>query len=717
MKRKRSPRSFLGPTALVSAVAFMLFTVSALAQQPLQTLQNHVPSAVSNGQAAFVAPLPPAQQLYLSIVLPMRNEAQLQNLLNQLYDPSSPRYHQFLTVAQFTDMFGPTNDDYQAVVNWAQSNGFTVTGTPADHMSVSVLGTVGQIERAFNVIMKVYQHPTENRLFFSPDREPSLNLSVPVEYISGLGNFSIPRPMVSRSSTPTNVSGSGPGGTSYLPSDMRAAYYTTTAGATGLTGSGQCVSLVEFDGYSINDVVNTFYNSADSAVQSGNNYILTYHDPTGSGTHSVPINNVLVNSGTLAPSTSDEAEVVLDIAQVVGMAPGVSQVRVYIAPDQWTAASPNYYFPSSSDDYAILEQIITDSPANNGPGCNQASMSWNWAPEDPLTGPDPDNGVFNEMATIGISFFNASGDYGSWNSNFTCSYTSPSQCFFYPEEYPNLTAVGGTTLTTSGSGGSWVSEGGWSATPCNSPSGYCASGGGISPDNFLIQSEINQYQSVLNGINQTSTVYRDAPDVAMEASNDNYVCSEFYNPVCEAGWMGTSFAAPRWAGFLALANQQAAANGKVPIGFINPTIYPIGESSSYLTDFNEIVGGSNGQYSVITGEYNMVTGWGSPKGQNLINALAAGSPPPPSCTATPQCFGSGNFAAAVITLSCTQATQISTSATLCGLYGSGGCGTNYGPSGFLTSSTAGYQGEAYSGAYCNLNWCWGGNCYQQHLTP
>ena len=170
-----------------------------------------------------------------------------------------------------------------------------------------------------------------------------------------------------------------------------------------------------------------------------------------------------------------------------------------------------------------------------------------------------------------------------------------------------------------------------------------------------------------------------------------------------------------WAGFLALANQQAAANGKLPIGFINPTIYPIGESSNYLTDFNEIAGGSNGGYSVVTGEYNMVTGWGSPKGQNLINALTA-APPPPSCTATPECIGSGNFGAAVVMLSCNGATQISTSATLCGLQ-EGGCGTNNGPSGILTSSTAGYQGEVAGGESCTLNWCWGGNCYQQRLTP
>ena len=57
---------------------------------------------------------------------------------------------------------------------------------------------VAQMEKAFQVSMNVYRHPTEARTFFSPDREPSLNLSVPVARISGLNNFSIPRPMLSK---------------------------------------------------------------------------------------------------------------------------------------------------------------------------------------------------------------------------------------------------------------------------------------------------------------------------------------------------------------------------------------------------------------------------------------------------------------------------------------------------------------------------------------
>ena len=74
-----------------------------------------------------------------------------------------------------------------------------------------------------------------------------------------------------------------------------------------------------------------------------------------------------------------------------------------------------------------------------------------------------------------------------------------------------------------------------------------------------------------------------------------------------------------WAGYLALVNQQAVANGKPTLGFINPALYDIGLSSSYDTDFHDITSGSNG-YSATTG-YDLATGWGSPNGSALISAL------------------------------------------------------------------------------------------------
>ena len=99
--------------------------------------------------------------------------------------------------------------------------------------------------------------------------------------------------------------------------------------------------------------------------------------------------------------------------------------------------------------------------------------------------------------------------------------------------------------------------------------------------------------------------------------------------------------APMWAGYMALVNQQALANGQPTIGFLNPAIYSMGLRSAYNAAFHDIISGSNG-YPAVTG-YDLATGWGSPNGTGLINALAGrptGGPTPtpaptPRPTATP----------------------------------------------------------------------------------
>jgi kumamolisin len=94
------------------------------------------------------------------------------------------------------------------------------------------------------------------------------------------------------------------------------------------------------------------------------------------------------------------------------------------------------------------------------------------------------------------------------------------------------------------------------------------------------------------------------------------VCAD--QTTCTANsYGGTSFAAPMWAGFVALINQQRVANGKSRIGSFNATVYPENESggaltSTYTTDFHDITSGKNGTYSAVTG-FDLVTGWGSPK--------------------------------------------------------------------------------------------------------
>src|ERR1700733_15142779 len=483
-----------GPTVLVCLVGLCLFSVPAGARKQSQVLHKHVRPAVTNGQAARVGPMSKSQHMRLAIILPLRNEGELTNLLKRLYDPSSPDYRHFLSVAQFTEQFSPTVQDYQTVVNFAKANGFTVTDIPPNRLLVDINGTVAQIEKAFHVTMKVYQHPTENRTFYSPDREPSLDLSVPVTHIAGLNDFSLPHSKLKKApggqAFHGNAGGSGPGG-AFLGGDMRAAYY----GGTALTGTGQSVGLCEFDGYNMSDVTSTF---------DGVSY-------------NVPINNVLID-GANGGSDGDDGEQVLDIVQAIAMAPGMSQVRVYIAPGTTSIGV---------GDKDMFNKMATDNISK------ELSCSWGWNPDD-TTDDDP---IFQEFAAQGQNMFVASGDAGAYTgSNSTDS--------SYPAESVYVVAVGGTDLTTNGAGGSWASETAWAD-----------SSGGPSDDKFAIPS----WQSgIANSSNGASSTIRDLPDVAAEGNFDNYLCD---NGSCMGTWGGTSFAAPRWAGFLALINQQTVASG------------------------------------------------------------------------------------------------------------------------------------------------------------
>ena len=116
------------------------------------------------------------------------------------------------------------------------------------------------------------------------------------------------------------------------------------------------------------------------------------------------------------------------------------------------------------------------------------------------------------------------------------------------------------------------------------------------------------------------------PDVALTAENV-YVRADGFD--YNVG--GTSCAAPLWAGFAALVNQQAAGSGQPAIGFINPAVDAIGSGANYTAAFHDITTGNNTsrgsptKFYAVAG-YDLCTGWGTPAGQNLINALANPEP-------------------------------------------------------------------------------------------
>jgi subtilase family serine protease len=546
--KKMSAGIALQGLSFTLCLAVLFFTRTAQAEQHL-TMTSHVQRAVVNGQAAFAGHLPSAQHLSLALSLPLRNESSLQDLLQQIYDPQSPSFRQYLSVAEFTERFGPTQQDYDAAVRFARANGLNVVATASNHLVLDVEGPVANIENAFHITLNLYQHPTENRTFYSPDREPSLDLDVPVMHVSGLDNFTLPRshmvrPAERRAAT-SKTTGSGPGG-QFIGSDMRAAYY----GSGALNGKGQSVGLFEFAGYNLNDV-KLFFKTVKQPLK-------------------VPVKGVSLNGVSLAcPAAScDDGEQVLDIEMAISMAPALKQVVVYVG----------------SNDVSIFNRMATDNTSK------QLSCSWGWADDE--TSIDP---ILKAFAAQGQTLFVATGDNGSAS---VASYV-------WPSDDPLVVAVGGTDITTSSPGGSWKSETGWSGSA------------GMPSKNKVPIPAFQQLPGVATATNHASKTLRNIPDVAAESNTNQFSC---YDGFCAGGNGGTSYAAPLWAGFLALVNQQALTQGKPPAGFINPAVYAIATGAGYASTFHDAKSGSNGQYSAVKG-YDLVTGWGSPDGVALINAL------------------------------------------------------------------------------------------------
>jgi uncharacterized repeat protein (TIGR01451 family) len=560
---KDTYRAWYG-SPLFSLVWLMVFglVMAASAAERQHLNGRHVPTAVD--RLAPVGDLPGSQRLNLAIGLPLRNQPELESLLQQLYDPASPNYRRYLTPGQFTEQFGPTEQDYQAVMEFAKANGLTVTFTHPNRLVLDVTGTATDIAKAFQLTMRVYQHPTEARTFYAPDVEPTVDLAIPILHISGLDNYALPHPnSVQRpaiaAANATVSAGSGPSG-SYQGSDFQTAYVPGTA----LTGAGQTVGLLQFDGFYANDIT-------------------TYETQTG--LPNVPLTVVPIDGGVSTPG-SGVGEVSLDIEMVISMAPGISRIYVYEAPN-----------PSPWVD--LLSRMANDNLSK------QLSCSWGGG------GPDPTSEqVFKQMAAQGQSFFNATGDSDAFTGSLS-----------FPSDSPNITEVGGTTLTT-GSGASYSSETVWNWGLHNGS--YVGSSGGIST-----YYAIPAYQQGLNmSASQGSTTMRNVPDVALTADNVYVV----YGSGSTGFFGGTSCAAPLWAGFTALMNQQAVATGQPTVGFLNPAIYALGKSASYASCFHDTTAGNNfwpsspSRFSAVTG-YDLCTGWGTPNGVNLINALTA--PPVP----------------------------------------------------------------------------------------
>ncbi len=558
--------------------------------------------------------------LQMSIGLALRNQDQLSALLQSLYDPSSPNYHQYLTPDEFAQRFGPTAEQRQAVIDYLTQQGFTVTQTYTGLVDFS--GSESQAEQVFGVTINNYKAP-DGRVFYSNATRPMLPayLASAITSISGLDNanrFSHPPipghnvPAVdpnAGSNCPTAGQGGGGGGggifgggsqVAYIPSQFAKAYNYDGLHSAGLHGEGQTVGVFELDGYSQSDVQ-------------------AYTQCFGGG--NVPIQNVILDGFNGQPGAG-AIEVELDIEVILSQAPNLAKLIVYEAPN----TTQGY-----NDEFARIVKDRTPVISVSWGDCEK-NMGQQEANQE--------NQFFQQAAAQGQTILVASGDSGSsscfqlMGQGFDTSLNADD-----PAAQPYVTAVGGTNLSLN-SDNSYQSETVWNG-------GFLggASGGGISQ--FWKQPS---WQTGPGVQNQYSNGMRETPDVSLDADpatgypvycTAGSSCNSsggIFGGGSSGGWItvgGTSAAAPMWAAMVALANEQAAKAGKKPLGFLNPALYKIGSGSNYSSDFHDITPSSNssapsnndegfngGAYPV-TQAYDMATGWGTFDVAKLAATLVA----------------------------------------------------------------------------------------------
>jgi len=136
--------------------------------------------------------LNPTNRIRLAIGLPLRNQADLDATLRQLYDPADPQYRKFLSPEEFTSRFGPSEEDCQGVIQFIKSYGLSVIGRHQNRVVLDVEGSVADIQRAFQIAINTFRHPTEAREFFAPDTEPYVPANLPVADLWGLSDYARP---------------------------------------------------------------------------------------------------------------------------------------------------------------------------------------------------------------------------------------------------------------------------------------------------------------------------------------------------------------------------------------------------------------------------------------------------------------------------------------------------------------------------------------------
>ncbi|MFL5625297.1 MAG: protease pro-enzyme activation domain-containing protein, partial [Ktedonobacteraceae bacterium] len=541
------------------------------------------------------------QQINLSIGLQVRNQPDLDNLLQAIYDPQSAQYHQYLTPEQFKQLFAPTAQQVQQVVSFLQSQGLTVNSVAPNNLLIDATGSVSQVHHAFNTQINTYQ--LGGRIFYANASAPAIPGSIAslVTSIGGLDNSVQYLPLYQRllrqhasMGQHAHVAQQAGVHAGYGPKDLAGAYDIAALHSAKFLGDKQTVAVFELDGYAQSDIAQ---------------YLQSYN------LGSPHIRNVLVDGFKgLAGQGALEAE--LDIEIVAAVAPHANQI-VYEGPNTTKGLNDTY------------NRIVTDNKAQI------ATISWGLC--EASTGAAELrtlDSIFKQAAAQGISFFAAAGDAGAYDCGDT------NLAVDSPAGDPYITGVGGTNLQLKAGGGGYGSESVWS-DPSATQRGPKGGGGGGGLSNIFKQATWQTGPGVKNAY---SNGFREVPDVSADAdpATGYAVYCTVTNAGCSAsGWLtvgGTSAGAPLWAGSMALVNQYLQAQGKKNVGYANPLLYSIFNGHQQWPAFHDVTTGNN-LYYLATGNYDMASGIGSPNVYNiardaLLLAGGGGGTPTPSPTAT-----------------------------------------------------------------------------------
>ncbi len=545
-------------------------------------LPGNVPQISKSKAVKDTGALDPTTQLKLSIALPLRNQALLQSLLANQYDPNSPLYHKFLTPAEFQSKFSPLPATVTEVSTFLKASGLHVSGVSGSNQFINVTAPVKTIESAFNIHLHTFS--LKDKTYYAPLNDPSVPsaFSGLIQNVSGLDNFSL-----YHSGAEMNTK-AGQGG--YTLAQLSAAYNATGLVSQGFDGSGQSIAFLELADYNSQDI---------QTFQQQNNV-------TGGTFQTMPVDG---GSGGVSAGT---AEVELDMEVAFGIAPKVNEL-VYEGPN------------SNQGINDVYSQIVNDNKAKI------VSISWGLC--ESSTGSaelQTLDQIFAQGAAQGMAFFAAAGDSGAYDCG------DGSVQVDSPADDPNVTGVSGTSLTLNGN--SYGSETAWSCSSCTQQSQNGTGGGGGISQQFSVPS----FQNGLSPADANGQTGRYVPDVSADADpNTGYTiyCTvsaaqcDPSNPNIVIG--GTSAAAPLWAGGMALMTQSLAKQGKT-IGNLNAALYGLKGAG-----FHDVTSGTNLLYQAGSG-YDLATGWGSPDFATLAQDLANGTTgtgptptPAPGGTATP----------------------------------------------------------------------------------